>query len=206
MAQSSEFFADSDLSQAYVYSNGVKRKMSSLATERTFTSPYASKLVPDGIPLLGSRYTGIAASNGTTDKGGTSRIGYVTPYAMHDPQAMFINTGGSTNGEAAAPNPITVSAAFDFNSVLYNATFNGQANVCIASGGVATTDPNVSIEMASGTTCFVRTYVQLSLPPLNQAVATSTSGGTLAAATYFYKVTQVAGSQGQSGQTVEVAR
>jgi hypothetical protein len=61
------------------------------------------------------------------------------------------------------------------------------------------------VTMFAGPIYWLRTYPQVAVAPTGPTCTAANSGGTLAAATYFYKITAVCGAQGESGGSTEVS-
>ena len=59
--------------------------------------------------------------------------------------------------------------------------------------------------MYQSTPYWLRTCVQLAMPPTNPVATGSASGGTLSGSAYYYRVTAVCGAQGESGGCTEVS-
>ncbi len=160
----------------------------------------------DKIPLLYSRSMA-QGQGGTNEVGGTSRLLFQAPMAMHDPQVVFMNyvAQATPEGTGSTPNPITISGAFEYPAgTLYPLTFSGKATAVIAPGGKLKSDDVAALELPLGAQAWVRTYVQIALPPLLPA-ATAGTGGSLAAGTYYYRVTTLSGEQGESGPSTEAS-
>jgi hypothetical protein len=226
------------------------------------------------LPMIFGRAVDQGPSNTADVVGGTSRISFTPNIAVSSVKALFANYAFLSNpiSETDAPNPITISAAFDDGTTLYPLTFNGEPSFtlgvrgrvwsdplpivipgpaqftgsisgttltvsAVASGTIATgtvlRGPGVyngttitalgtgtggtgtytvnlsqtvaSATMYAGAQYYIRTYTQLAVAPTSPAAAGSASGGTLPAATYYYKITAVCGKQGESGPSTEVS-
>lgn len=164
------------------------------------------------VPLLWSRCTG---NQGTvTGKGGTTRLAFLATEACSNLQFVLENYTNAGAGEIATGNPITVIPVFEYPAyVFYDIALPVTPTFITAGGQAAYTIPNwgrlrsetLGLTLPAGAQPWVRVHVMLSLPPLSPAGATSTTGGTLAAAAYSYTITQVAGPQGESGPGTAVA-
>ena len=168
-----------------------------------------------GVPLWAPR--GLNQSNASTANallGGTARENFQAPYAMHDISALFANLY-EPGGEGAPSNPVTFCATLEYPAnTFYNFTIPGktplfvnsakQAFYTLAPYEISETLP-VSLDLPASALPWVRTFVVTSQPPAVGTPSTSTSSGALTAGTYYYKVTQLGGAQGESGPSSEVS-
>jgi hypothetical protein len=136
------------------------------------------------------------------DISGSTRHQFTTWSACHEPQAVFANYQTS-NGEIPSPNSVQVYATIEYPvNVFHRLTFGGKQTVTVDPYAYVQSDP-VSINIPTGTNFWVRTFVSIqAAPAAAPTLVTAGSGGTLAAATYFYKYTTV-GATGESGPSPE---
>ena len=154
------------------------------------------------IPMLYSHNIG---GNGTnTDNGGTSRLMFRTPYAIHDPSAIFMNYNETNGAESIAPNNnLTLQATLEYPAgTFYPLTVGGFKQFTLINGKSTTDD--FALDIPANTNFWVNTEVMLSLPPTITATP-NTTGGTFAAGTEFYKVTALTANQGESGPSTEIS-
>ena len=157
----------------------------------------------DKVPMLWSRNRW---NSSLVTNYGTYRLMVQAPYAMHDPQVVFRSYNGAVAPEGTGANayPYTVTAVFEYPpGTFYPLTIAGQKSYTLQPGGEIKTD-EFALDLPVGADAWVRDYIQLSLAPTSPT-ATAGTGGSLAAATYYYKITQVAGTQGESGGSTEVS-
>ncbi len=226
------------------------------------------------IPFIGGRGLDQGPSSAQDVAGGTSRVAHLPTAAAGSVRVLFANYAYLTNplDEKDAPNPVTISAAFDDGTNLFPLMFNGEPSFTLGvrgriwsdplpyvtagpaiftgsisgttltvtavasgtisinsplrgpgitngtyisslgsgTGGVGTYTVNNSQSVANETMYaapqyWVRTYLQLAVAPISPAATGSSTGGTLAAATWYYKITAVCGKQGESGPSTEVS-
>ena len=153
-------------------------------------------------PMLWSRCLNGGLSS-ALDTSGTSRNSYTTVAACHDPEVLFANYQVST-GEIASPNSVLVSATLEYPAnTFHRLTFGGKQFATIDPYSYLKSDL-VAINLPANTPFWVRTYFQIQTPPASAPTVTAGAGGTLAAATYYYKVTSV-GPTGESGPSAEAS-
>jgi hypothetical protein len=166
---------------------------------KPFSGAYPSK---NKVPCNYSRWMNFGLSNGTTGIGGTSRVAFVAPYAMHDLVVDFYNIN-ENNGETVANQTfgLIFRAVLEYPAnTFYFLTVNGRGSPYPGEEALylnilqkVTTDP-VGVSIPAGATFWVRSYLQVPYAPTFNSVTTSITGGALAAATYYYSVTALCGS------------
>jgi hypothetical protein len=154
-------------------------------------------------PMLWSRCLNGGLSS-VLDTSGSGRQQFTAWSACHEPQAVFANYQTST-GEIPSPNSIQVSGTIEYPAnIFHRLTFGGKQSVTIDPYAYIQSDP-VSINIPAGANCWVRTFVSIQAAPVAApTLTTAGAGGTLAAATYFYKWTTV-GATGESGPSPEAS-
>jgi len=152
---------------------------------------------------LNSMTNGGARSGGTaSDYGRAVSVAHTMVRAVASPRLLYANVYNGTNGETPNSNPIVVSAAIVYAQNVYPVTFGGQAVGRVDGGALLWSDP-VGVYLPAGAVIQERCVATVSLPPTTLA-ASAGSGGSLSAATYYYKVTSVT-DLGESGPSVEVS-
>lgn len=150
-------------------------------------TPFQSQFLI-GIPAQYSRGLESGLSNGTTDKGGTSRLMLQTVAAGHNPRAVFANYADLA-GESQSPNPIQISSFLELPSGAFiQRSISGKKNAIVWPNGFVIEDP-IGISLPANTPYFRRTIVRIALAPLSLAAVGATTGGTIAAGTNVYVVT-----------------
>jgi hypothetical protein len=172
------------------------------SARKALYGPYPSRTI--GVPLLGGRWMNNGTSNGTTDIGGTSRVCFTTAGAVHDLKVRFKNVIDNGFGETTPSFPVTYSAVLEYPANTFmTLTYGGASTVSLQPLSEVLMDP-VGISVPASTVVCVRTFVQTMHTPSFTATG-STTGGTLAAGTYNYRVTAVGGAAGESVAAANVA-
>ena len=106
---------------------------------------------------LGGYVSQVEAISSST--AGTSRIPFKASVDCTDIRLLYVNWRPAASNQAETDSgSLTIKASTQVAGTLTPVTFNGIANIVLAPGGVAISDP-VGIELAAGTFFDVRTYV-----------------------------------------------
>lgn len=117
---------------------------------------------------------------------------------------LYCNSTKITTGENPNTNPVWVYSALEAPvGTLYPVTFGGQRWGVVQGGGFLLSDP-VGLFVPPGGIFYERVFVSTSQSPFVATPSTVSSGGSLSAATYYYKITSVTDA-GESGPSNEVS-
>ena len=117
---------------------------------------------------------------------------------------VLTNYKCATN-EVIGSNPVVYRVALEYpTGTYYQFLFNGKRDVVVEPGGTVISDPLPVWLQATVGFCHTRLNVSVAAPPSSLAAVGSASGGSLSAATYYYKVTCVTAGAGESSALTEV--
>lgn len=140
--------------------------------------------------------------------GETDRVIYTTKGPISQIQLFLPTQSASAGQEIPAYNPTFYLASVEYplgaNSNPPQFTLNGQSLMLVGTAGSGVLSDPVGITIPANTQYAIRYATFVAQPPASISAAGSTTGGTLSAATYFYKETCVVAGV-ESGPTAEAS-